>query len=202
MACARARDGSSRLARPGGLAAVVAVGGRRDDDYDIIINDQVEDVCWHFSHPHLFGSCADDKKVLVWDLRDGKNPSKAQTEIAGKTSHTPRPPTHSPDESAEGEIAPLGGRARGSVVCSGNNTRTTRPPHDLTVTPTDATRTNDGARLSLRAADAHDGDANSLAFNPQDEFLLVSAGSDRVVKVSAHIYYINIWTYIYIICII
>ena len=39
----------------------------------------------------LFGSCADDRRVLVWDMRDRKTPSKAQTEVAGE-----RRPSHPP----------------------------------------------------------------------------------------------------------
>lgn len=29
----------------------------------------VEDVAWHCSHPTIFGSCGDDKKLVIWDLR-------------------------------------------------------------------------------------------------------------------------------------
>lgn len=29
----------------------------------------VEDVAWHCRHAHLFGSCGDDKKLIIWDLR-------------------------------------------------------------------------------------------------------------------------------------
>jgi histone-binding protein RBBP4 len=29
----------------------------------------VEDVAWHSRHPDIFGSCGDDKKLMIWDLR-------------------------------------------------------------------------------------------------------------------------------------
>jgi WD40 repeat protein len=29
----------------------------------------VEDVAWHCSHPTIFGSCGEDKKLIIWDLR-------------------------------------------------------------------------------------------------------------------------------------
>ncbi len=31
--------------------------------------DVVEDVAWHNVHSHLFGSCGDDKTVILWDTR-------------------------------------------------------------------------------------------------------------------------------------
>lgn len=30
----------------------------------------VEDVAWHATHPHLFGSVSDDKSLALWDLRE------------------------------------------------------------------------------------------------------------------------------------
>jgi histone-binding protein RBBP4 len=29
----------------------------------------VEDVAWHCHHPTIFGSCGDDKKLIIWDTR-------------------------------------------------------------------------------------------------------------------------------------
>jgi histone-binding protein RBBP4 len=30
----------------------------------------VEDVAWHGQHPQLFGSVGDDRRLLVWDIRE------------------------------------------------------------------------------------------------------------------------------------
>ena len=32
----------------------------------------VEDVAWHLHHNSIFGSVADDKKLMIWDIREGK----------------------------------------------------------------------------------------------------------------------------------
>jgi WD40 repeat protein len=69
----------------------------------------VEDVDWHQSYPHMFGSVGDDSKLLVWDIR----------EASGQ-------PTHAVER-------------------------------------------------------AHESDVNCLAFNPFNEFLLATGGSDQTV---------------------
>ena len=30
----------------------------------------VEDVAWHLHHENIFGSVADDKKLMIWDTRE------------------------------------------------------------------------------------------------------------------------------------
>ena len=30
----------------------------------------VEDVAWHLHHHEIFGSVADDKKLMIWDTRE------------------------------------------------------------------------------------------------------------------------------------
>ena len=37
----------------------------------------VEDVAWHLHHENIFGSVADDKKLMIWDTRE-KNYVKVQ----------------------------------------------------------------------------------------------------------------------------
>merc|ERR1712137_228751 len=38
-------------------------------------SDVVEDVGWHLSHQHVFGSVGDDKYLCLWDTRDPKKPT-------------------------------------------------------------------------------------------------------------------------------
>lgn len=40
-------------------------------------SDVVEDVAWHHFNPHIFGSVADDKQLILWDTR--KPPDQGQT---------------------------------------------------------------------------------------------------------------------------
>eukprot|EP00823_Brevimastigomonas_motovehiculus_P002527 TRINITY_DN1543_c0_g1_i1.p1 TRINITY_DN1543_c0_g1~~TRINITY_DN1543_c0_g1_i1.p1 ORF type:complete len:448 (-),score=105.20 TRINITY_DN1543_c0_g1_i1:454-1797(-) len=47
--------------------------------------DVVEDVAWHAHQPHLFGSCGDDKVVLIWDTRSRDRSKAAHTIEAHKT---------------------------------------------------------------------------------------------------------------------
>jgi histone-binding protein RBBP4 len=42
----------------------------------------VEDVAWHLHHPAYFGSVGDDKKLLIWDTRQGKPVSAVQAHTA------------------------------------------------------------------------------------------------------------------------
>ena len=39
----------------------------------------VEDVAWHLLHESLFGSVADDQKLMIWDTRSS---------VTNKPSHT------------------------------------------------------------------------------------------------------------------
>jgi len=39
----------------------------------------VEDVAYHCHHPQLFGSVGDDCKLMIWDLRDGRNDKAKHT---------------------------------------------------------------------------------------------------------------------------
>jgi histone-binding protein RBBP4 len=32
----------------------------------------VEDVCWHKKHPDMFATCGDDRKLMLWDLKQDK----------------------------------------------------------------------------------------------------------------------------------
>ena len=32
----------------------------------------MEDVAWHLHHSSVFGSVADDKKLMIWDIRENK----------------------------------------------------------------------------------------------------------------------------------
>ncbi|CAF2127982.1 hypothetical protein YC2023_030377 [Brassica napus] len=42
----------------------------------------VEDVAWHMSHEHLFGSVGDDQYLLVWDLRSPSASKPIQSLVA------------------------------------------------------------------------------------------------------------------------
>ena len=41
-----------------------------------ILGGVVEDVAWHLHHSSMFGSVADDKKLMIWDIRE-----KQQNEV-------------------------------------------------------------------------------------------------------------------------
>ena len=39
-------------------------------------NAPVEDVAWHKFHKNIFGSCSDDRLLMIWDLREKSNSAK------------------------------------------------------------------------------------------------------------------------------
>ena len=43
---------------------------------NFILGGVVEDVAWHLHHSSMFGSVADDKKLMIWDIRE-----KQQNEV-------------------------------------------------------------------------------------------------------------------------
>ena len=45
----------------------------------------VEDVAWHLLHESLFGSVADDQKLMIWDTR-----SSTHNKVGKQTGHIKR----------------------------------------------------------------------------------------------------------------
>lgn len=45
----------------------------------------VEDVAWHLFHGHIFGSVADDNKLMVWDTRSNSR-NKPQHQVDAHTA--------------------------------------------------------------------------------------------------------------------
>ena len=115
----------------------------------------VEDVAWHGTHPHIFGSVGDDKALLLWDTR--------------------RPPADACSHKVEAHAAEVNCLAFNPfnqwILATGSA--------DKTVALFDIR--NLGARL--HTFESHTEEVFQLSWSPQHETVLASCGADRRLNV-------------------
>ena len=116
----------------------------------------VEDVAWHGTHPHLFGSVGDDRQLMLWDTR--RPPADA---CAGRCEAHP-----------EGEVICLAFNPHNEVILATGSA-------DKTVALFD--QRSLGTRL--HTFEAHSEEVFQLGWSPKHSTILASCGADRRLMV-------------------
>jgi len=115
----------------------------------------VEDVAWSHANEHLFGSCSDDKKLMIWDMR---------TDNKEKPAHVV--------EAHQGEVNSLTFNAYSPFLIATGGT-----DHKVNIW--------DMRKLAnrLHTMESHRGDILRVHFAPFNETILGSASADRRVNI-------------------
>lgn len=116
----------------------------------------VEDVAWHGTHPHLFGSVGDDRQLMLWDTR--RPPADA---CAARCEAHP-----------EGEVNCLAFNPHNEFILATGSA-------DKTVALFDQRQL--GSRL--HTFEAHSEEVFQLGWSPKHSTVLASCGADRRLMV-------------------
>ncbi|XP_047219329.1 histone-binding protein RBBP7-like [Girardinichthys multiradiatus] len=115
----------------------------------------VEDVSWHLLHESLFGSVADDQKLMIWDTRSN-NTSKASHSVDAHTAEV-----NCLSFNPYSEFIPATGSA------------------DKTVALWDLRN----LKLKLHSFEFHKDEIFQVQWSPHNETILASSGTDRRLNV-------------------
>jgi len=117
--------------------------------------DVVEDVSWHLLHESLFGSVADDRKLMIWDTRRGSN---------AKPSHTV--------DAHSAEVNCLSFNPYSEFILATGSADKTVALWDLR-----------NLRLKLHSFESHKDEIFQVQWSPHNETILASSGTDRQLHV-------------------
>jgi len=113
----------------------------------------VEDVAWHLHHESFFGSVGDDKRLLIWDIRQPGKPTQSV-------------------EAHEAEINCLSFNAYNEfILATGSN--------DKKVALWDLRN----MKLKLHSFQGHTEDIFQVQWSPFNETIIASSGSDRRLNI-------------------
>lgn len=115
----------------------------------------VEDVAWHLLHDSLFGSVADDHKLMIWDTR----------------SNNPNKPSHTV-EAHNGEVNCLSFNPYSEFILVTGSADRTVGLWDLR-----------NLKLKLHSFESHKDEIFQVQWSPHNETILASSGSDRRLHV-------------------
>ena len=115
----------------------------------------VEDVAWHLLHDSLFGSVADDHKLMIWDTR----------------SNNPNKPWHTV-EAHNGEVNCLSFNPYSEFILVTGSADRTVGLWDLR-----------NLKLKLHSFESHKDEIFQVQWSPHNETILASSGSDRRLHV-------------------
>ncbi|XP_066139843.1 chromatin assembly factor 1 p55 subunit isoform X1 [Euwallacea fornicatus] len=115
----------------------------------------VEDVAWHLLHESLFGSVADDQKLMIWDTRCN-NPSK---------------PSHTVDAHTA-EVNCLSFNPYSEFILATGSADKTVALWDLR-----------NLKLKLHSFESHKDEIFQVQWSPHNETILASSGTDRRLHV-------------------
>ncbi|RKP04313.1 hypothetical protein CXG81DRAFT_23088 [Caulochytrium protostelioides] len=115
----------------------------------------VEDVQWHATHDAIFGSVGDDRKLMIWDTRDGRD-TKPRHDVAAHAAEV-----NSIAFSPHNEFI-LATGAADATICLWDLRQLKRKLHQL---------------------DGHQDEILQLAWQPQNETILASSSGDRRLHV-------------------
>ncbi|XP_068036089.1 histone-binding protein RBBP7 isoform X3 [Anomalospiza imberbis] len=115
----------------------------------------VEDVAWHLLHESLFGSVADDQKLMIWDTR----------------SNTTSKPSHSVDAHTA-EVNCLSFNPYSEFILATGSADKTVALWDLR-----------NLKLKLHSFESHKDEIFQVYWSPHNETILASSGTDRRLNV-------------------
>nr|CAH8840589.1 unnamed protein product [Trichobilharzia regenti] len=115
----------------------------------------VEDVSWHLFHGHVFGSVADDNKLMIWDTRSS-NRSKPQHQVDAHTA----------------EVNCLAFNPFSEFIIATGSADKTVALWDLR-----------NLRLKLHSFESHRDEIFQVQWSPHNETILASSGTDRRLHV-------------------
>merc|ERR1719457_168804 len=118
-------------------------------------SDVVEDVSWHLLHESLFGSVADDHKLMIWDTRRGGN---------SKPSHTV--------DAHTAEVNCLSFNPYSEFILATGSADKTVALWDLR-----------NLRVKLHSFESHKDEIFQVQWSPHNETILASSGTDRQLHV-------------------
>lgn len=111
----------------------------------------VEDVAWHALHENLFGSVADDQKLMIWDTR----------------SNNPNKPSHIVDAHTA-EVNCLSFNSYSEFILVTGSADKTVGLWDLR-----------NLKIKLHSFESHKDEIFQVQWSPHNETILASSGSDR-----------------------
>jgi len=115
----------------------------------------VEDVAWHLLHESLFGSVADDQKLMIWDTRSNVNTKPSHTVDA----HT-------------AEVNCLSFNPYSEFILATGSADKTVALWDLR-----------NLKLKLHSFESHKDEIFQVQWSPHNETILASSGTDRRLHV-------------------
>uniref|UniRef100_A0A8C6WZ75 RB binding protein 7, chromatin remodeling factor n=1 Tax=Neogobius melanostomus TaxID=47308 RepID=A0A8C6WZ75_9GOBI len=115
----------------------------------------VEDVSWHLLHESLFGSVADDQKLMIWDTRSN-NTSKASHAVDAHTA----------------EVNCLSFNPYSEFILATGSADKTVALWDLR-----------NLKLKLHSFESHKDEIFQVQWSPHNETILASSGTDRRLNV-------------------
>uniref|UniRef100_A0AAQ5YTF1 Histone-binding protein RBBP4-like N-terminal domain-containing protein n=1 Tax=Amphiprion ocellaris TaxID=80972 RepID=A0AAQ5YTF1_AMPOC len=115
----------------------------------------VEDVSWHLLHESLFGSVADDQKLMIWDTRSN-NMSKASHSVDAHTA----------------EVNCLSFNPYSEFILATGSADKTVALWDLR-----------NLKLKLHSFESHKDEIFQVQWSPHNETILASSGTDRRLNV-------------------
>ena len=115
----------------------------------------VEDVAWHLLHESLFGSVADDHKLMIWDTRSTAN---------NKPSHTV--------DAHSAEVNCLSFNPYSEFILASGSADKTVALWDLR-----------NLKLKLHSFESHKDEIFQVQWSPHNETILASSGTDRRLHV-------------------
>ncbi|CAG5128013.1 unnamed protein product, partial [Candidula unifasciata] len=116
----------------------------------------VEDVAWHLLHESLFGSVADDQKLMIWDTR----------------SNNTNKPSHTVDDAHTAEVNCLSFNPYSEFILATGSADKTVALWDLR-----------NLKLKLHSFESHKDEIFQVQWSPHNETILASSGTDRRLHV-------------------
>ncbi|KAM7534730.1 hypothetical protein Aperf_G00000115908 [Anoplocephala perfoliata] len=132
----------------------------------------VEDVAWHPLHESIFGSVADDKRLMIWDTRScGSSSSASSTTSSMASTATASKPCHTVDAHLA-EVNCLSFNPFSEYILATGSADRTVALWDLRA-----------LHMKLHSFESHRDEIFQVQWSPHHETILASSGTDRRLHV-------------------